>query len=97
MHKYMVFKCSMRGKKFKTISLELETQLSQQFSWYIVVDANKSDVYIILVSCESNIGSITYQVNRYDKLCVHKALLNMKIWSLVSYRKRPDTILKAVT
>ena len=65
----MVFKCSLRGKKFKTISLELETQLSQQLSWYIVIDANKSDVHIILVSCESNIGSITYQVNRYDKLC----------------------------
>lgn len=93
----MVFKCSMRGKNIKTISLEFETQLSQQLSWYIVIDANKSDVYIILVSCESNIGSVTYQINSYDKLCVHRALLNMKIWSLVSYRKRPDTILKAVT
>ena len=53
----------MRGKKIKTISLELETQLSPQLSWYIVIDANKSDVYIILVSCESNIGSITYQLS----------------------------------
>ena len=59
----MVFKYSMRGKKIKTISLELETQLSPQLSWYIVIDANKSDVYIILVSCESNIGSITYQLS----------------------------------